>query len=285
MSKIFISYKHVDPDQALADFLRDYLAQRRHSVFLDTQIVVGDNWTEEIDHHIRTSDFFIVLLSQESIRSEMVVEEVKRAYERIHSPTENLTILPVRVAFKGKLPYDLAAYLGRIQYASWEKGASFETIADQLVAAIERDVDLPGEDTSDKHAFSEEGIPDFADEKGAPWPSMDPRQTGAVQPDSPFYIERAVDDVVLKQVRGTGTTTIVKGARQMGKSSLLARANAAACGNSARPSISIFSCSMKRNWRAWNAFFEAWRMRSNALSIPESRRARHGTTSWERSRI
>ena len=190
--------------------------------------MVGEKWTEEIEHHIRTSDFFIVLLSQESIRSEMVVEEVKRAYERTKPPTDSLTILPVRVAFRGDLPYDLAAYLGRIQYASWGKGASFKAIGDQLVAAIEKRVALPEGDTSEKHDFSEEGIQDLADEKAAPLPSMDPRLTGAVQPDSPFYIERAADAVVLNQVRGEGTTTIIKGARQMGKSSLLARANAAA---------------------------------------------------------
>ena len=158
----------------------------------------------------------------------MVVEEVKRAYERTKPPIESLIILPVRVAFKGGLPLELAAYLGRIQYASWEKGVSFEAIGDQLVAAIEKRVALPEGDTSEKHDFSEEGIQDLADEKAAPLPSMDPRLTGAVRPDSPFYIERAADAVVLNQVRGEGTTTVIKGARQTGKSSLLARAYASA---------------------------------------------------------
>ena len=58
MSKIFISYRHVDPDQGLAAFLQNDLTQRGHAVFLDTQILVGEKWTEEIEHHIRTSDFF-----------------------------------------------------------------------------------------------------------------------------------------------------------------------------------------------------------------------------------
>ncbi len=48
--------------------------------------------------------------------------------------------------------------------------------------------------------------------------------TGAMSLDSPFYIEREYDRVIQQQVMRAGSTTLVEGARQMGKSSLLARA-------------------------------------------------------------
>ncbi|MCP4593059.1 MAG: hypothetical protein GY842_20180, partial [bacterium] len=51
---------------------------------------------------------------------------------------------------------------------------------------------------------------------------------GAMRPDSPFYVERQADERLGKQIAGRGTTTLVTGPRQCGKSSLLARALRAA---------------------------------------------------------
>ena len=48
--------------------------------------------------------------------------------------------------------------------------------------------------------------------------------TGALSPDSRFYIERHHDRVMRRQVTLQGSTTIIEGARQMGKSSLVVRA-------------------------------------------------------------
>lgn len=48
--------------------------------------------------------------------------------------------------------------------------------------------------------------------------------TGALSPESPLYVERSHDQRMRQQVTRGGSTTIVEGARQMGKTSLLARA-------------------------------------------------------------
>jgi hypothetical protein len=48
--------------------------------------------------------------------------------------------------------------------------------------------------------------------------------TGALSPDSPVYIERRYDHDIQQQVTRADSTTIIEGARQMGKSSLVARA-------------------------------------------------------------
>lgn len=52
--------------------------------------------------------------------------------------------------------------------------------------------------------------------------------TGALSPTSPIYVEREADLVVRNRISGHGSTVIVEGARQMGKTSLLARALALA---------------------------------------------------------
>lgn len=78
---VFISYRHVAPDQDLAHFIEQALKERGQRVFVDTQMLVGTRWVDEIERQLRTADFFVVLLSSESIRSEMVRWEVKLAHQ------------------------------------------------------------------------------------------------------------------------------------------------------------------------------------------------------------
>jgi hypothetical protein len=41
MSRVFISYRHVVPDQNLAHYIEHDLKGRQHDVFVDTQMLVG----------------------------------------------------------------------------------------------------------------------------------------------------------------------------------------------------------------------------------------------------
>ena len=61
MYGIFISYKHVAPDQDLTHFIEQALQERGHHVFVDTQMLVGTRWVEEIERQLRAADFFVVL--------------------------------------------------------------------------------------------------------------------------------------------------------------------------------------------------------------------------------
>ncbi|MBP6823932.1 MAG: toll/interleukin-1 receptor domain-containing protein, partial [Acidobacteria bacterium] len=76
MPKIFISYRHVEPDQSLAGFLVEHFRQNGLEVFIDRQMLTGTRWIEEIESQLRSSDFFVVLLSKDSIRSAMARKEV-----------------------------------------------------------------------------------------------------------------------------------------------------------------------------------------------------------------
>ena len=235
MYGIFISYKHVAPDQDLTHFIAQALQERGHHVFVDTQMLVGTRWVEEIERQLRAADFFVVLLSSESIRSEMVRWEVKLAHQLVRQEKKQFTILPIRVAFEGELPQDIGAYLDPIQYAFWRLGDPYEVVSTQLIAAIEQSVALPKRGRADDEEPSASGMLNLfhaTEARGAPLPGADPRflevDTGSVKLDSPFYIRREADARILRLIRTQGTTTVVKGARQMGKSSLLARVHAEA---------------------------------------------------------
>lgn len=238
MSKCFISYKHVKPDEGLAKFLAKSLIKNNHKVFIDTQILIGTKWVEEIEKQIKSSDCFIVLLSPKSILSAMVRQEVKLAHQEMAKRGDAFRIFPIRVVFKGELPYDLGAWLDPIQYALWETDDDSETIAKQILIAIEKYESLPLKGKSREEKSSDSGMKelfDVSDARGAPLPSADPRlpteitlDTGSVTLDSPFYVERKADGDIMRQIRQKGSTSKVKGSRQMGKSSLLARAHAEA---------------------------------------------------------
>lgn len=232
MSKCFISYCHVKPDEDIADFLEKFLTKHNQKVFLDTKILPGTKWVKEIEKHLKSSEFFVVLLSKETIRSEMVRQEVKIAHQLSKKKGEQFTILPVRVDFDGELPFDLGAYLDYIQYTRWAPDVSFEKLAGQILKAVKYHESLPIKGKADKDDVSPYGMQilfDATDGIGAPLPTADPRlNTGAVRLDSPFYVRRKADDEIIQQIHKTGSTTKVKGARQMGKSSLLARAHAEA---------------------------------------------------------
>jgi hypothetical protein len=238
VSKCFISYRHVKPDEDIADFLEKFLSRHNQKIFVDTKILVGTQWVKEIEKHLRSSDFFIVLLSKESIRSEMVRQEVKLAHQLSQKKEKKFVVLPIRVDFDGELPYDLGAYLDSIQYAHWTPDVPFETIAGQILNAVEKHESLPLKGKADDKDVSASGVQslfDATDGIGAPLPAADTRltstielDTGAVRLDSPFYVKRKADDEIIQQIHKTGSTTKVKGARQMGKSSLLARAHAEA---------------------------------------------------------
>lgn len=230
MRQVFLSYRHVPPDEQLAERLCGHLEKQGLRVFLDKQIRFGFDWVEEIDRQLRASDAFVVFLSSESIRSDMVRQEVQTAYELRRAG--KMQIFPIRVGFEGELPYDLASYLNRIQYKLWNPGDSETELFDLVHAAITGGTPLPGAPSLEDSTVVSLADPFVVAEwEGAPLPAADPRivmvmETGAIRLDSPFYVQRKQDEAVERCLARPGSTVVIKGPRQSGKSSLLARTHA-----------------------------------------------------------
>lgn len=141
MPNVFISYSHVSPDQDLASQLTGTLEANGVSVFVDTKIRIGEDWVEQIDGQLRSSQYFIVLLSAASIQSDMVRREIALAYKL--RKAKQLAILPVRIDLQEELPYDIGAYLDLIQYVVWNRGEPFDPICRRILHAV-GDADKPG---------------------------------------------------------------------------------------------------------------------------------------------
>jgi hypothetical protein len=239
MAKAFISYKHdATPDVRLADHFVQYLTQQGHEVFIDKQIPLGENWSTVIGQKIEESNFLIVLLSEHSVASEMVIQEVSIAHS-LKKERGSPTIIPIRVAYTvsyTQMPYKLGAMLELLQDTSWTEDGDEIEIGQKLDLAIGQNQPFQGNSSpvqnSNIVALACDGNPLQSDVKlVSPLPAFDPQWLkeldapggGAVRLESPFYVDRSVDGEAKEQLLHQGITMRLKGSRQIGKTSLLAR--------------------------------------------------------------
>lgn len=219
--RVFISYKrNAVPDEGVALEIYRELAEG-HEVFIDQLMLVGTPWVEKIDEEIRSADFFITLLSDEAVRSEMVVTEIERARAYLKEQGRP-KILPIRLSYHAPFDYRLSAYLSDINWTLWETEHDTERILQELKQAMSgEELRMPAGLLPDQPA--DEGRP--APGPPPPIPSARPvpleQPGGTMDPHSAFYIEREADDIALAEIGRQGVTITIKGPRQVGKSSLL----------------------------------------------------------------
>ena len=205
MANVFISYKHgAQPDDRLASYIAQCLFRGGHHVFIDKQIRIGQDWPGIIQSELEAAHFVIVLLSEESIVSEMVVQEVRISYE-LQKEKSSPVILPIRIGYTGRLPYDLGAILDRRQYAYWGEKGDEAKIIEQLDMAIAQGCEFQASPYIPQESESPTLATDGNQLKSGvaitpPLPAFDPRWLdqldipgGTVRLQSPFYIERKVD--------------------------------------------------------------------------------------------
>ncbi len=215
---MFISYKRdVQPDAALAQRLYRALTQAGHRVFIDQTMLVGEDWVKRIRQEVEGADSLILLLSEVSVQSQMVAEEVRIAEARRKETGTQPAILPVRVGYQGALPYDLGAILNRLNYALWQQQADDSALIAELRHAIE------GREALSHHEPLSGELP-----VDIPLPSANPRAPleapeGTMDPESPYYVLRPADQTLCHAQQQSGYTVSIQAARQMGKSSLLSR--------------------------------------------------------------
>jgi serine/threonine protein kinase len=196
---IVLLYKRkAQPDERLLQTLEERLIAMGHSPFIDRHLKIGVEWAQAIEQRIRSADAVIALLSDSAVGSEMLEYELETANDEFRKRGKP-QILPIRIGSEKPLESVAGAILQRLHYCLWRGPEDDARLLDEVVAAL-----------------SEPLKPKSAEVLLEP-------VGGAVPPGSPFYIERSTDVEFLQAIKAGESIILIKGPRQMGKTSLLGR--------------------------------------------------------------
>jgi len=198
-TRVVLLYKRgAQPDQQLLQFLEAELLGQGFQVFIDRHLSIGVEWAKEIEHQVRSADVVVPLLSAGAIQSEMLAYEVELAHEAAQTRGKP-RLLPVRINDTGPLPEPLARVLDPLQYFLWTGPQDNRRLAKEVMEAI-------------PHLPAPQNVAAGLESVG-----------GAVSLDSKYYVVRLIDEEFQAAIARRDSIVLVKGARQMGKTSLLAR--------------------------------------------------------------
>ena len=196
-------------DERVLTTLAGGLSSNGYGVFIDKHMKVGIQWAQEIAEQVRNAYAVVPLLSPASVLSEMLTYEVETAFEELRSKgTPHL--LPVRINFEDPLPETLASILDPIQYALWRGPQDDDEGLTQILASLRKP---PPQRKPELPKPPPPVVPTGPLE--SPW--------GAVPLKSKFYVDRPTDAAFFSALEDNVGIILVKGPRQMGKTSLLAR--------------------------------------------------------------
>jgi hypothetical protein len=226
-TRVVLLYKrHTQPDEQVLHLLEAQLGQAGFSVFIDRHLTLGVEWAKEIERQIRTADAVVPLLSAQAATSEMMGFEIEIAHESAQSQRGRPRLLPVRLNYRDALPEPLASILDPIQYLLWEKPEDSDRLVDELVRALQAlPPPSPAEPVLPAKGARLVPKPYPLPPGGAPAAAAVPIEPigGAVPLDSAFYIVRPADVELRAALSRHDSVILLKGARQIGKTSLLAR--------------------------------------------------------------
>ena len=152
-TSIFISYSHLD--RAICDTLATAIESAGdYSVWYDKDLTPGEEYRRKIADVIGNSDFFIVLLSQRSVCSQWVLDEVDYA-KKLHKK-----ILPIWIE-DATLSEDLDMILQRYHSLFWHLRASDSQFMDTLCASLSQN----DEAIHDATAYGEDFVAAYEDFK------------------------------------------------------------------------------------------------------------------------
>ena len=200
-TRVVILYKrNAQPDGQVLLLLERELGKRGYHVFIDRHMTVGIQWAKEIEYQIRTAEGVIALLSATSVQSEMMAYETKIAQETMQRKGRP-HLLPVRVNYAEPLVGELADILNSIQYTSWQGPQDDQRLVDEILLGLQN------------RPSTAEIVPTQPMEAVG----------GAVNLDSHYWIVRPTELLFRQAIARHDSIVLLKGARQMGKTSLLAR--------------------------------------------------------------
>jgi hypothetical protein len=194
--RVVLLYKRHEPqDEYVLGILEQHL-NGDYEVFVDRHTSSGMRWARDMERQICTADVVVLLLSATSIESEMLAHEVEVARDAARLDKKP-RLLVVSVNFRAQLPEPFNSILSTVDGIHWTGAQDDEQLRRDISEALE---------------FSPRSRSKELEAEG-----------GAIPLQSKFYIERPTDQQFFDALRRRDSIVLVKGARQMGKTSLLAR--------------------------------------------------------------
>lgn len=197
-TSVVVLYKRkAQPDESVLALIEQHLHSRGLKVFIDRHLKIGVEWAKAIEEQIRASDWVIAIVSDSALGSEMLEYELEVAADE-HRKRGKPFILPIRIGDDHPLEGPVGSIVNPLQFTVWKTPDDDKRVLADIIATIE-----------EPPAPSTEII-------------LEP-VGGAVPPDSPFYVERATDSEFLGALAKNESILLIKGPRQMGKTSLIGR--------------------------------------------------------------
>ncbi|MBV9747761.1 MAG: AAA-like domain-containing protein [Acetobacteraceae bacterium] len=206
--KVVLLYRrHSQPDENVLHTLEERLKEGGHEVFVDHHRNIGVEWAQSVEERIRAADAVVAIVSPKAMQCEMLEFEIETACDQ-HQKTGKPAILPIRIGTIDEEGGRIAVLLAPLKHFEWRDPEDDHRLVAELLSAI-----------------AEPLRPRALDVKLEP-------VGGAVPPGSPYYVERSCDIEFLQALDNQESIILIKGARQIGKTSLEARgaAHAAAQG-------------------------------------------------------
>ena len=197
--KVALLYRpNIEKDAKVLVTLESRLKSLGHDVFVDNHQRISAGWAKAIEEPIRSADAVIAIVSPQALQSEMLEFELETSHDQFVR-TGKPVILPVRVGSNEPLEGPSAAILKPLHYFTWMGPEDDEKLVAELLSAITEPLKQRSEETK-----------------------LEP-VGGAVPPDSPFYLKRTCDVELTRALEAQESILLVKGARQIGKTSLMAQ--------------------------------------------------------------
>lgn len=151
MSLVFISYAREDADAARR-LARDLTSRGINTWFDAERLLPGQRWKDEIAKAVRSSDYFLLLLSPHSVSKRGYIQhELRQALEVAdEKPASSVYVIPVRLQ-------DVSPPEGRLQELHWlDMFPSWEAGVEHLLQTIRPEVDRKQAEAS---VIAVQGIP------------------------------------------------------------------------------------------------------------------------------
>ena len=197
--RIVLLYKrNLQPDEAILQTLEEQFLAQGYPVFVDRHLKIGVEWAQAIEDTIRSSDAVVAIVSPKALQSEMLEYELETANDQ-HQQTGKPLILPVSLGLPEKMEGPIGAIIQPLNQFLYHGPEDDQRLVVELLSAIQEPL---------KSRFEEVPLEPIG---------------GAVRPDSPFYVSRSCDTEFLAALEQQESILLIKGGRQIGKTSLQAQ--------------------------------------------------------------